>query len=368
MPPDRLLIINHAVDLGGAERTLLDLLDHLDRDRFSPAVACPHEGPLTAELARRSIPLHFGHPRPRLLDIKRQSLGTSPLAPLAYPLDLALTVRDLAALIRRERFDLVYTNSAKADVYGSLAGRLAGRPVVWRLHDIVGPAAFSRLNLMLFRLAATHLTDRVLAVSGVVRDALVGLGVPAAKVGLVHNGIATTRPQVATDRPAVRAAWNLPADAPLVGMVGRLVAWKGPDVFLQAAAKIAAARPEARFMLVGDAIYGEQDYVDRLKALATDLGIGERTVFTGFRTDVDELVAAMDVLVHASTEPEPFGLVIIEAMHQGVPVVATRAGGVLEIVDDGRTGLLAAPGDPGAHGPGPRAARPSPRASTSGKK
>ncbi|MEW6554104.1 MAG: glycosyltransferase family 4 protein [Actinomycetota bacterium] len=342
----RLLVVNHAVEIGGAERALLGFLDCLDRDTFTPALACPHPGPLTGEADRRLVRVHIGFPSPRLLEVKRKSIGKDRLAAAAYPWDLARTACGLAALIRREGYDLVLTNSAKADIYGSMAGKLAGRPVIWRLHDIASGDAFSRLNLFLFRASASLFADRVLAISEVVRRALVDLGVPEAKVGMVHNGILP--PRAAAARQEVRAAWGVPAGAPLVGMVGRLVDWKGPDYFIAAAAEVAASLPEARFMLVGDAIFGERSYVDGLKAMARGYGLEGRVIFTGFREDVEEIIAAMDLLVHASVLPEPFGLVIIEAMAQGLPVVATRGGGVGEVVDDGETGLLVPPRDAAA--------------------
>lgn len=345
MAPYRLLIVNHAVEMGGAERALLGFLDRMDRGLFVPALACPHDGPLVEEAAARGIPVHLGYPSPRLLEVRRRSLGRGRLAALAYPCDLARTVLGLSRLIRDGGYDLVLTNSAKADVYGSMAGRLARRPVVWRLHDIASSDAFSRLNLFLFRASASLCADRVLAISEVVRDALAGLGVDEGKIRVVHNGIALEEERADADRGGVRSAWGIPPDAPLAGMVGRLVDWKGPDRFIAAAAAVAEEVPGSRFMLVGDAIFGERSYVDDLKAMAGKAGLADRVVFTGFREDVADIIASMDLLVHASVLPEPFGLVIIEAMLQGVPVVATRGGGVGEIVEDGVTGVLVPPGD-----------------------
>lgn len=344
----RLLVVNHAVEIGGAERALLGMLDCLDRELFEPALACPHRGPLVEEMERRGIGVHLGYPAPRLLEVKRKSLGKDRLAAAAYPWDMARTVTGLAALIRREGYDLVFTNSAKADIYGSLAGRAARRPVVWRLHDIAGADAFSRLNLFLFRVSANRFADRVLAISQVVRDALIELGVKENKVSMVHNGVITGGRGAPADRDETRGAWGVPPHAPLVGMVGRLVGWKGPDCFIEAAAAVAVGLPEAFFMLVGDAIFGEKAYLGELKAMAAARGLEGRVIFTGFRDDVEDIIASMDVLVHASVLPEPFGLVLIEAMAQGLPVVATRGGGVGEIVQDGVTGVLVPPRDAAA--------------------
>ena len=341
----RVLIVNHAVDIGGAERVLLSFLDHLSRDLFEPALACPHDGPLVGEMRERNIPVFMGFPAPMLLGVKRKSVGSNWKAVLAYPWDMASTVFKLARLIKREGFDLVFTNSAKGDIYGSLAGWLAGRPVIWRLHDIVNTDAFSALNVWMFKTFANLFAREVLAISQAVKDALIAQGVSQSKVKVAYNGVELEDAKRGVPVQEVRARWDIDVDAPLAGMVGRLVDWKGPDYFVEAAALVADKIPEARFMLVGDAVFGEGGYVDALKARTTELGIEDRVVFTGFRDDVSDIMACLDLLVHASILPEPFGLVLIEAMAQGTPVVASSGGGVEEIVEDGVSGMVVPPRD-----------------------
>lgn len=347
MAPYRLLVVNHAVEIGGAERVLLRFLAQVDRGRCEPSLACPRRGPLVEEAEALGVRVHLGFPSRRLLQVKRRSLGENRWAVLAYPWDFARTVMGLSSLIRKEGYDLVLTNSAKADIYGSLAGWLARRPVVWRLHDIVDERAFSRLNLLLFRVFASLFAARVLAVSEASRRALVSLGVAAEKVVTVHNGVEEARVPRAR-REEAREEWGIPADAPLAGMVGRLVDWKGPDVFLAAAAEVSRRMPQARFMLVGDAVFGERAYLEELKETARGLGLAGKAVFTGFREDVLELMSSFDVLVHASLLPDPLPTVLLEAMSLGLPVVAADGGGVREIVEEGVTGLVVPPGDAAA--------------------
>lgn len=339
----RLLVVSHAVDIGGAERGIIRKLGNINRELFEPSYACPFEGPMTVEMERLGIKVYLGYPSSRLLNIRRSSLGGRRLGILLYPFAFVSSVLRLALLIRREQFDLVLADSAKADIYGTLAGWIARRPVVWHIHDIYQATAFSGLNLRLLTICAKHFATRIISVSEAAKMALVELGVPEQKIQTVYNGIDMEKAREVRNAKDVRIELGIEADAPLAGMVGRLVEWKGPDYFIRAAATVAQTVPEARFVVVGDAVFGERQYVDSLKDLCMELGLEDRVVFTGFRDDILDIMSSLDVMVHASVQPEPFGQVLLEAMAEGRPVIATTGGGVSEIVDDGVTGLLVPP-------------------------
>jgi len=341
----RILIANHVVKIAGAEQALLRFLDEIDRDLFEPALACPEEGPLADEMRRRGMACFTGFPAPRLQNIRRKSLGRNPLTVAAYPWDLYLTVSRLARLIREEGFDLVLTNSAKADIYGSMAGRLAGRPVVWRIHDQVDREAFSRLNVWLLKNCARYLADKVIAPSPAVMEALAALGVPEGKLRVVYYGIDFEKMRPTRSRSEVRAELGVGEDSPLAGFVGRLVDWKGPDYFIRAAALVARQVPEARFLVVGEAMFGEKGFEEGLKALVRELGLEDKVIFTGHRSDIPEIMCALDVMVHASVLPDPLPNVIIEAMASGLPVVAAAGGGIPVMVEEGVTGFIVPPRD-----------------------
>jgi len=341
----KMLIMNHVVRIAGAEISLVRLMDELDMELFEPALACPMEGPLTREMRDRGIAVHLGFPSDRLLNIRRRSLGDNRLAILAYPWDILRTVASLARLINEGGFDLVFTNSAKADIYGSLAGWLARRPVVWRIHDTVDSQAFSRLNVWLLKTCATHLAAKVIAPSPVVKEALVDLGVPGDKITVIYYGIDFNKIQAQKARLEVRAELGIETEAPLAGFVGRLVEWKGPDYFLKAAALVAKKIPQARFLLVGDAMFGEKDFEEGLRNLSLQLGLEDKVVFTGFREDASDIMAAVDVVVHASIMPDPLPNVIIEAMALKRPVVAADGGGIPVMVENGVTGIVVPPRD-----------------------
>ena len=165
------------------------------------------------------------------------------------------------------------------------------------------------------------------------------------KVAVVYNGIEVERFDPAQDGAPFRGQHGIPREAPVAGIVGRLRPWKGQDRFLRMAAEVVRAVPEAHFLVVGGEIFGvEDEYAAELRTLAADLGLAGRVTFTEQVDDVRPALAAMDVFVHAG-DPEPFGLVNIEAMAMARPVVAFSHGALPEIVRAGETGILVAPGD-----------------------
>ena len=317
----RVLYIDHAEALGGAEHSLLLLLKHLDRERFQPLLACNH-GPLAEAAVALDVPV-FPVEMPR---IRGEPLG---------PLRLLRGGLALAKVIRRRRVDIVHSNVMRASFYAALAAKLSRQPLVWHVRDIHPPSERWYARLM------CRLSRRVIAISQAVAAPL-----PCpAKAAVVYNGLDLEEYPTGLDGAAVRAELGLPANAPLAGIVGRLRAWKGQDRFLRAAAMVAQQLPQARFLVIGGSIFaGSEAYEAGLRQLAVELGLAERVIFTGQRDDLPRLLAALDVLVHCS-EAEPFGRVLIEGMAARRPLVAFADGAVPEIVLHGETGLLVEPGD-----------------------
>jgi glycosyltransferase involved in cell wall biosynthesis len=147
---------------------------------------------------------------------------------------------------------------------------------------------------------------------------------------VVHDGV----------MPVTETAARFECEVPLIGIVGRISPWKGQHIFLRAAAAVRERFPRARFQIIGSALFDEAEYEKEVRALAVTLGLSEVVEFTGFRPDVGAMIAQLDVLAHASTTGEPFGQVVAEGMISGKPVVATRGGGVPEIIQDGISGRL----------------------------
>lgn len=339
--PYRVLFIDHAGVLGGAELYLLDVVESF---KHTSQVLLFEEGPFLNELQKRSIPACTLAASPALLEIKKQ--GGLLTAARAAP-----AVIQLAWQVAREAaaFDVLFANSQKSLIVAALAGALSGRPVIWNLHDILTADHFSALNRRLAVVCANYLTDRVIVNSQATQSAFKKSGGRSDKTAIVYNGI-DSHPfdeVIAEDVGTLRRAMNLPIDAPLVGVFSRLAPWKGQHLLVQALQDL----PEAHAVLVGDGLFnGDDSYADHLREMTRRLDLEERIHFLGFRQDVPRLMRAVDIVAHTSVAPEPFGRVAVEGLLARRPVVAARAGGILEIIEHEKTGLLVPPGDSQALG------------------
>ncbi len=330
----RILFLDHTAALGGAELYLLDL---------APAFAPPgevvlfEEGLFAAKLRAASVPVAFIAAPRALHRVARESGLAASLGAAPSLVGLAWRVAQKA-----RAFDVIYANSQKALVVGSLAALLARRPLVWNLHDLLTTEHFSQLNIRIAVTLANRFVRLVIANSEATKEAFLRAG-GRRPVVVVHNGIDVGR--FATVDPArlraLRRELRL-GEGPVVGLFSRLAPWKGQHVLLEAMALL----PGVEAVLVGEALFQEeQRYAQQLRERAAQPDLRGRVHFLGFREDVPVLMQVVDVVVHTSVAPEPFGRVIVEGMLARRPVIATKAGGALEIVRPGKTGLLVPPGD-----------------------
>ncbi len=327
----RVLLVESVGDVGGAERVLLDTLRLRDPDRWEAfLLVLSPRGALSREAGPHAVIAH--HPIGRYRD----------------PRAIGSAVLRCYGEIGSTGAELVHANGAKAHIVAGLAALLRRTPCIWHVHEILDPR--SPLN----RLALQVPAARYLATSQAVRQQLLRLGAPAFKVRVVYPGLDVERFQEALLRAGeggIRAELGLGREVPLITMVGRLQPGKGQHVLLAATPYVLARFPLAQFLIVGDALFGlDGDYPARLRRLATQLGVEQAVHFLGQRTDVPAILHASTVMVQAAVAPEAFGLATLEAMAAGKPVIATRLGGVGEIVTDGVTGILVPPGQPAALG------------------
>lgn len=329
----RVVFVGHVAALSGGEIALARLVEALGQ--VDAHVILAEDGPLIERLhaAGASVEVFALGERTRSLRRDRVRATGFPIAALA---DTGLYVLRLARRIRAIQPDLVHTNTLKAGVYGSLAARLARVPVVWHVRDRIASDYLPRSTARSVRALIATLPDAV-----IVNSAATGQT-------LWHTRGQTSAINSPIPDPV---SWHWVARAPgphrfVIGMIGRIAPWKGQHVFIDALARAFADGDELG-VIVGSAMFGaeEVEYETSLHERARSLGLSERIVFRGFRSDVFRELIGMDVCVHASTTPEPFGQVVVEAMLAGTPVIATDAGGPKEIVTDGVDGLLYPPGD-----------------------
>ena len=338
--PHRVLYLNHAAKPSGAEFALWRMLGASDRRRVQPVVAFGEEGPAVDFMREINVETHILPLTGKVRDVRKDTLGFGAFMHLGRLAHFGAYAARIAVFARRHKVQLVHTNTIKAHLYGALAGRLAGLPVVWHLRDYVNESYLPRAAVRVVRALARYAPQHIIGVSHSVMDQL-QLGASKCPSTVILDGLTDRELDVGMN-PVDEAFGKAPAR---IGIVGRLACWKGQHVFIDAAAKVLAAGHPAEFIIVGAPLFGEERYEADLRRQVKQLGIASRVQFRGFTRDVVGELRRLHVLVHASTTGEPFGQVILEGMAVGLPVVASRGGGVPEIITNGENGLVTTMGD-----------------------
>lgn len=330
----RILFISHTAALGGAELSLIDLI--VPYCETSEVLIFDH-GPLEEKLKQKEISVTV-IPSKHLVGIKTNSQ----LAALRSIPELFRLAHQVASK-SKEGFDFIHVNTQKSLVIAALASLMGELPpIIWHLRDILTAKHFSPLNRKIAVMLANKCITRVIANSQATASAFIKAGGKPSLVEVVYNGIASEPFDLLPIEQCkqVRKTLNI-EEVPIIGVFSRLSFWKGQHIVLQALKEL----PEFHVLLVGDALFGETEYVEYLHSLVQELALEERVHWLGFRQDIPALMQACDYIVHPSTEPEPFGRVLVEGLLARKPVIAAAAGGALEIIQDGITGKLFPPSD-----------------------
>jgi glycosyltransferase involved in cell wall biosynthesis len=339
---NRILLVETNIDgtAGGSFQCLYDLALNLDRTRFEPVVLFHQDNAFVGPLREAGVPVHLWESSPA-----RGNAGSTRSRPLPAKVWSALrAIVRRARFIRGEAIDLVHLNNSPA--VGSddwlPAARLMGVPCITHARGEVGEAdAWHRRYLR-------RRFDRVIAISGHIATAMMRIGIPEARITQVYDGIDVERfrSRVRRSPQEIRRDLDVPDDALLIAMIGHIRWWKGQDVVLRALAGLDESTRRRLFVLfVGPTPESNRAYHADLMKLVADENLGDRVAFLGQRDDVPDIMNAADVVLSASTAPEPFGLVVVEGMAVGKPVVATRHGGPAEIITPG-AGLCFDPRSP----------------------
>lgn len=329
----QVLFLDQTGRLGGAELMLLDIVAARAADS---EVLLFQDGEFRTALEKAGVKTNVITLGEEASTVDKQAGLKRILRSIPNILQLMLQVVQAA-----RSFDVVYANTAKALVIGGPAARLAGRPLVFHLHDIIADGHFSVLNQQALVLCANYCAQSVIANSEATREAFIACGGRAELCVVIPNGfrIPTTRTSL-EETKSLRTTLGIPSDAWTILMAGRLAHWKGQHVLLEALKSV----PTAHAVLLGDALFTDEDrkYAQQLHTQAAELS--GRVHFAGFQSQTMPWFDMADVVVHASVYPEPFGRVIVEGMLAGKPVIASRAGGAAEIIQHEHTGLLVNPG------------------------
>jgi glycosyltransferase involved in cell wall biosynthesis len=347
-----ILILDNTLNFGGAISSLSQLVKALDKDCFEPIIVSGQEPERLMEYFPGCICYHLvpklswvdNQMFLKLIDIPflRRGFGRRCASLLRYFYWLCFVYLpegySYYLLGKRHQVSAVHLNNIMgSQLSGIITAKLLRVPCIAHLRDFEEVHPLTRFY--------GRLINRHIAISSAIRENLLQLGIPAERISLVHDGIELEPVLAEKSCSGLFNEFGLTPLSLRFGIFGRVTNWKGVSEFLLAAQRVVVAIPDARAFVVGSSSAESLGFLEEMKQLAVQLGIEKHVIFTGYRRDVSKIMQFMDVIVHASTKPEPFGMVLIEGMALGKPVVATRGGGPLDIIVDGQTGDLVDMGD-----------------------
>jgi glycosyltransferase involved in cell wall biosynthesis len=302
---------------GGAEKSLLILIKHLNRKRFTPFVMCPPKSEFGQKLDEAGVKCY----------------------PMIYPrlkniFAAIYAVIKIRSIIRREAINLIHANSPRANLIGAAAARVCRIPVIWHARNLLDEGMIDIDRIF------SPLADKIICNSEAIRKRFTAIPKFNEKTSAILNGIDLNEFHPGINGRDILRQLNIDTSAPVIGIISRLWPDKGHRYFIEAAAQVVKEFPGSRFVIVGD--YQAPEYSahkKELDRLIRSLDLEGNINFLGYRTDINRVMAGMDIVILPS-ESEGCSRVLLEAMAMGKPVVASASGGTPELVADGQTGIL----------------------------
>lgn len=328
--------------VGGSYYLMYDLVLALDRNKIEPIVGFHTDNFLVQELRKAGIetiifdvpaPFSFGAP---ILD--------SVLRPIKMVINFLKRVVfhgfRLSRFLRKSEFDLVnLNNSITRNHFWMFAAMLSGTKCM--THEMGINDRFNFLS----RFFGKRL-ESIICLSYAIRDNMFRLGVDYPNINVIHCGIDPDRYQIIEHPEELRRKYNIDDAARVIGVVGNVKFWKGQETIVRATAMLKDDYPNLICILVGGTSESDIHYLDKQKELCKELGIVDKVIFAGFQNNAIDYMNMMDVVVHTSVAPEPFGIVTLEALSLSKPYISTTIGGPAEVIENETSGLLVEPGNP----------------------
>ena len=335
------IFVESAAAMGGVQFSTLYLAQGLDRSRWLPIVTCPEAGDLTGACQAADIEtriVEFPRLRSTSLRIGRSARLPNFFAWVWNALTLVRARRTMQNAFRQIKPDVVVTKGLAAHFIGGFAARALKIPCVWHVQDLISERSRG-IYRRVFGFTAARLPQHIIVDGAAIKRQL-PLAIHA-RVSVIHNGVDTQVFRPGVDGSAIRREFGITAEQIVIGHAGRITPWKGQHYLIEAFRQIADQHPESVLLLVGSPVFDHDAYQRRLKSMVAEFGLVERVRFAGYRHDLAEVLAAMDIFAFTSIEKDTSPLALLSAMASGLPIVAFDIEGVRELDDTGKVFALA---------------------------
>lgn len=327
----KILYLHAGAELYGADIVLLELLKNIDKKKFEPLVILPCKGPLVEKLEENNIKVKvIEYP------ILRRKYFT-PFGILNYIKDYFKYSKEIKEIVEKNNIDIIHTNTAAVLEGAYVKRKVKNIKHIWHIHEIiVKPLIIHKFLSFII----SYFSDEVVVVSNAVKKHLIDTGYFKKEIKVIYNGVDNKIFNPNNDTEYIRKEFNIPKDSIIVGMIGRINAWKGQKDFLLAMDKVLKNNTNVYAMLVGGVFEGEEWRKIELEEQINSMENKDRIIFSDYRKDTPNIHCLYDIFVLPSTNPDPLPTVVLEAMASGKPVIGYRHGGICEMVSDKINGLL----------------------------
>ena len=342
----KILILEGTSKLGGAQFDNILIQRSKSKSLYYHTIV-PEEGDLYERLIKEKRSVEIIQ-MPKLIATSFFLNNKPILNPLALVNNLISYCRfaiKLSKYIKDHAYDLVVTNGMNPHFYGGIAAKLAGVPVVFRLMDVI------RIDMLLgfarkaFELFSSFVNANIVVPSKAVSVAMFSNYFSETNVKVIYNATDLRDFNFENAKPVLRDEFDIPMDCILFGCFSRLTPWKGHESFVNAAISFLSKGSKAKFIIVGGAVFGNDNFLNTLKTRVINSGFKDNIIFTGFRYDMGNCIKSADVVVVPSIHPDPCPRVMVESMAMSKAMIGSNIGGIPEVISHKSTGLIFKPND-----------------------